>query len=168
MNFLELTKERYSVREYSDKQVEKEKLDKILEAGNNAPTAGNFQPQRIYVIQSREAREKIKKVSRVRYSAPCFLLVCYNEDESWFGQNNGFGAIDAAIVGTHMVLEATEQGLGSMWVSDFHPGMAREEFNLPDNIIPVALILMGYPSEEAKPNYKHSIRKSISETVKYL
>ncbi len=168
MNFLELTRKRYSVRSYSDRQIEKDKLDKILEAGRNAPTALNMQPQKIYVIQSDEGREKVKNITQFHYHAPCFLLVCYNENESWFGTNNAFGSIDAAIVGTHMMLEATEQGLGTVWVAAFHQGTARREFNLSDNIIPVALIPIGYPSDRAKPNFRHDIRKDITETVKYI
>ncbi len=80
MDFLELAKERYSVRIYSDEPVEEEKINKILEAGRIAPTAHNNQPQRIYVIQSKEAREKVKKCTRFSFNAPIILLLCYNED----------------------------------------------------------------------------------------
>lgn len=168
MNFLELSQQRYSVRSYSDKQIEKEKLEKILEAGRNAPTALNLQPQTIYVIQSEEGREKVKKITQYHYDAPCYLLVCYDENESWFGPNNAFGSIDAAIVGTHMILEATEQGLGTVWVGAFHQWMARREFGLSDNIIPTALIPIGYPSDRAKPSRMHESRKGITETAKYI
>lgn len=60
MNFLELAKKRYSVRKFSDKKVEREKLDAILEAGRCAPTAVNYQPQRILVLESPDALEKLK------------------------------------------------------------------------------------------------------------
>lgn len=72
MSFIELAKERYSVRKYKDQQIEQEKLDLILEAGNVAPTAVNYQPQKIYVLQSNEALTKAKSVSRkVLFSTSC-------------------------------------------------------------------------------------------------
>ncbi len=175
MHFLELTKARYSVRNYSDRQVEKEKLDAILEAGNNAPTAANLQPQRILVIQGDEAREKLKKCTKSHFEAPCFLLICYNRAESWFGNNGerfgfseGSASIDAAIVATHMIMEATELGLGTLWVAAFQTDLVKREFNLTDDLVPVILIPLGYPSDAAKPNWRHGVRKDISDTVKYL
>lgn len=168
MDFLELSRKRYSVRSYSDRPIEKDRLDKILEAGRNAPTALNMQPQKIYVIQSDEGREKVKKITHCHYHAPCYLLVCYNENESWFGPDNAFGAIDAAIVGTHMMLEATEQGLGTVWVAAFYQEMVKKVFDLSDNIIPVALIPIGYPSDRAKPSFRHDIRKDITETAEFI
>ena len=65
MDFLELAKERFSVRSYSPKPVEPEKVAKILEAAQAAPTATNSQPQRVYVLQSPEALEKIRRVSKI-------------------------------------------------------------------------------------------------------
>ena len=76
MDFFELTKARYSVRKYADRPVEQDKLDKILAAGANAPTAKNQQPQRIYVLQSAEAIEKIRGITRCAFDAPVVLLVC--------------------------------------------------------------------------------------------
>ncbi|MHC1721020.1 MAG: nitroreductase family protein [Clostridiaceae bacterium] len=170
MDFLELTRVRYSVRGYSERKVEKEKIDKILEAGNNAPTACNFQPQRIFVIQSDEAREKVKKITPYHFDAPCYLMVCYNEEESWFGPDNRYGHregyIDPAIVVAYMMLEAAELGLGSVWVGAFHSDIASKEFDLPKNIVPVALMPIGYPSGEIKPVMK--TRKDISEIAEYI
>ena len=168
MDFLELAKERYSVRMYSNQPIEKEKINRILEAGRVAPTAHNNQPQRIYVIQSEEAREKVKKCTRYSFSAPCILLICYNEDESWYGPDNKLGSIDASIVTTHMIMEATELGLGTVWVGSFNAEIAKSEFALPKNIIPVAFLPVGYPAEMAKPSPMHANRKDMSETVSYL
>jgi nitroreductase len=168
MDFLELAKERYSVRIYSDEPVEEEKINKILEAGRIAPTAHNNQPQRIYVIQSKEAREKVKKCTRYSFNAPIILLLCYDEDESWFGQNDRFGSIDPTIVGTHMMLEATELGLGTVWVGSFNAEITKSEFALPSNIIPVAFLPLGYPFHTSEPSAMHNSRKKLLETVRYL
>jgi len=69
MDFYELTKARYSVRKYADKPVEEEKLRKVLEAGATAPTAKNQQPQHIYVLESKEAIEKIRGITRCAFDA---------------------------------------------------------------------------------------------------
>ena len=82
-DFLELCKARYSVRSFSDRKVEPEKLEKILEAGRVAPTAVNFQPQVIYVLQSPDAVAKMASVTPYMFHAPQALLVCYDEDICW-------------------------------------------------------------------------------------
>ena len=76
MDFLQLaTEERYSVRQFSDKPVEQEKLDLILEAGRIAPTACNYQPQRILVIREPEGLDKLKQCTSCHFDAPLALLI---------------------------------------------------------------------------------------------
>lgn len=168
MDFLELTKQRFSVRAYSSKKVEQEKLDKILKAGGNAPTAHNNQPQKIYIIQSENAINKLKMSTRYTFEANCFLLITYDENLSWYGKGNKEGAVDAAIVATHMMLEAQELGLGTLWVGAFDRDIIKKEFDLPKYIIPVCILLIGYSANDAKPSVMHFARKEIKETVEYL
>lgn len=73
MNFLELARERYSCRQLSNRKVEKEKLDKIIEAGILAPTATNAQPYKIWIIESDEAKEKLAKANRYQFGSGSFL-----------------------------------------------------------------------------------------------
>jgi len=168
MEYNDLIKERYSIRKFSNREVEHEKIEQILEAGRIAPTACNAQPQRIYVLKTQEARNRIKNMSPFLYDAPIILMICFDENESWFGPENGHGAVDPTIVCTHMVLMATNVGLGSVWIGAFDVDRAIFEFNLPKNIIPIALIPIGYPTEDSKPNIRHGIRKPLLETVTYL
>ncbi len=70
VGFLELAADRYSVRSFSDRAIEKEKMEKILKAGQLAPTAVSFQPQRIYVLKSTEAVAKIRSLTHFAYNAP--------------------------------------------------------------------------------------------------
>ena len=72
-DFLEMAEQRYSVRKYSDRPIEKEKMDKVLRAGQVAPTAVNMQPQRVFVLQSPEALEKARNVTRFTFGAPTIL-----------------------------------------------------------------------------------------------
>jgi len=169
MDFLELAKKRYSVRKFSDKKVEKEKIDLILEAGRVAPTAVNYQPQRILVIDSDESLEKLKECTRYHFNAPLVMLVCYDNTISWKRNydNKDMGEVDAAIVATQMMLEIDNLNLGTTWVGHFDPRKIIETFSLPENIIPVALFPIGYPHEESVPHQLHEKRLEISETVIY-
>ena len=169
MDFLDLAKERYSVRKFSDKKVEKEKLDKILEAGILAPTAVNFQPQRILVLDSEENLAKLKECTQYHFNAPLALLVCYDKTVSWKRKhdNKDEGEIDASIVTTHMMLEIANLGLGSTWVGYFDPAAVVKAFKLPENIIPIAILPTGYPSEASVPSPMHSKRYEKDQIVYY-
>lgn len=169
MNFIDLTKQRYSCRSYKDTPVEKEKLDLILEAGRLAPTAKNNQPQRIYVLQSEEALEKIRSITTCAFNAPIVLMFAYNTEEEWTNpleEGIHSGVEDASIVATHMMLEAAELSLATCWVNRFPNTETAKAFNLPENIKPVLLMPLGYPQD--KPSPRHFERKQTEETVQYL
>lgn len=170
MSFMKLAKEqRYSVRKFSDKAVEKEKLDLILEAGRIAPTACNYQPQRILVIEDEAALEKIRQCTSCHFGAPVVLLICYDKTTCWKNRTNGTigGDVDASIIITHMMLEVAELGLGTTWVGAFNHQKARELFEIPDYLVPVALLPIGYPAEDAEPHPWHFKRFGMDHTVFY-
>jgi nitroreductase len=167
--FLQLAAQRYSVRKFSDRKVEREVMDRILEAGKLAPTACNLQPQRILVLQSDEQLATLKKCTGSHYNAPAALLVCYDRTKCWTREYDGksSGDIDASIVTTHMMLEAWEQGVGSTWVMHFIPEAVREEFALPDELEPTAILVLGYPEEDAAPSPRHAQFRPLEELVTY-
>ena len=167
MNFLELTKERYSVRKYADKPVEQDKLEKILAAGATAPTAKNLQPQRIYVLESPEALEKIRGITRCAFNAPVVLMVCGDKEEAWVNPFNGRSSaeMDCSIVTTQMMLQAQELGLGTCWVCWFDTALTKQTFNIPENEEVFALLPLGYPAESSHPSAMHDSRKPLDETV---
>lgn len=169
IDFLKLAEERYSVRNFTDKAIEQDTLDKILKAGHLAPTACNRQPQKILVINSEEGLAKLRKCTKCHFGAPAAMLICYDKNECWQREYDGktSGVIDASIVTTHMMLEATTLGVGTTWVMYFIPEAVREEFAIPDNIEPVALLVMGYPVPDAKPFPGHSEFKRIEDVVSY-
>lgn len=170
MDFLELARLRYSVRKFTDKPVEKEKLDLILEAGNIAPTAVNYQPQRIYVLQSDETIEKINGLSKCIYGARTVLLIAYDDDKDWDNpKQTGVhsGEQDVSIVATHIMLEAWNLGIGSCWVNLFSNDEVAKAFDLPKNEKVVLLMPLGYAAEDAKPAKWHGDCKRIEETVEY-
>lgn len=169
-DFLTLAERRYSVRKFSSADIEKTKLEYILRAGQVAPTACNNQPQKVYVLQSRPALEKLRCCTTCHFHAPLALLVCYDRSLSWKrsfdGQDSGF--VDASIITTQMMLEAYDQGIGSTWVMHFDPAAVRTEFELPEEEIPVAILVMGYPADDVEVSPKHSQIRPMDETVKYL
>ncbi len=169
MDFLTLAKDRYSVRKFSDKPIEPDEIDKILEAGRLAPTAVNFQPQRILVINSEEALGKMKKCTKFHFDAPAAMLVCYDKSVSWKRRFDGkdSGEIDASIVTTHMMMEATQIGIGTTWVMYYDPIMIKDLFRIPDHIEPVALLVMGYPAKDATMAESHLKYESMEKTVCY-
>lgn len=172
MDFLELAKERFSVRNFSDKPIEQTKLDKILEAGNVAPTAVNYQPQKIYVLQSDDALAKVNSVCKCIYGAKTVLMFAYDSNQDWKNpRENGkhSGDQDVSIVATHIMLEAWNLGIGSCWVNLFSNSELEKIFNLPENEKTVLLMPLGYLAEGTKPNEKwHFGHKEISETANYL
>lgn len=155
--FLRFARERYSVRSFSDKPVEKEKIDSILTAAQLAPTAVNYQPQMIYILKSEQALEKINRLCRCVYGAPLVFLICSDERRTWKSQTEpGYsaGEMDCSIVSTHMMLEAWEQGLGSVWVRLFDVKAVARVFDLPEYIKPICLLPVGYASEDSVPYSK--------------
>lgn len=167
VSFLELAKRRYSVRKYEARPVEDEKLMKILEAGRVAPTAVNYQPQRLIVVREKAGLEKLKKAANI-YDAPLAIIVCADHNVAWKRPFDGKNTvdIDASIVTDHMMLQATELGLGTVWICYFKPDVLRKEFNIPDNVEPVNILAVGYTAGEAASAERHgTARKPLKETV---
>jgi nitroreductase len=167
MDFLELAKRRCSVRAFEGKGIEQEKFDKILEAGRVAPTAANKQPQRIVAVRTKEGLEKLKKAANV-YGAPLALIVCADHSTSWKRPLDGKDTadIDASIVTTHMMLEAADLGLGTIWVCYFKAGVVSEEFGLPASLEPINILGVGYAAQEARSPDRHATeRLPLAETV---
>lgn len=130
MQFEDVLNKRYSVRKFDGRKVEKEKVDAILNAARMAPTAKNNQPQRIFVLESGDALEKLKKSTIYHFNAPLAFLICYDNTLSWTRPFDGkdCGQVDAAIITTYMMLEATAQGLGTTWVGYLNPEVVRGNF----------------------------------------
>ena len=171
MSFMELAKERFSVKKFTDQPVEKEKLDQILEAGNVAPTAANKQPQRIYVIQSEEGLKKINELSACIYGAKTVLMFAYDSAEEWknpLQEGIHAGDQDVSIVATHMMLEAWDLGVGSCWVNFFANDDVAKAFGLPETEKVVLLMPLGYAPEGTKPLPTHTACKPIEATVKMI
>lgn len=169
MNFLDIAKTRFSVRKYTDKKVEAEKLDQILNAAHVAPTAANLQPVRLLVIQQEEGLKKISKAANL-HGAPLAILVCADHSKAWKRPFDGKKTtdIDASILTDHMMLEATELGLGSVWICFFKPDIIKEEFQLPDSLEPITILAIGYADEApADPERHLATRIPLGQLASY-
>ena len=169
MYFDKLIAERYSVRNFKNGHLPNEVLNKILNAGHIAPTGCNIQPQRILVLNTDDSINKLKNCTKCHFNAPTALLVCHNKEESWKRVYDGAlsSPVDAVIVATHMMLKAHDIGVGCCWVMHFDPNQMIKTFNIPKNIEPIALLVMGYPSEDAKPLSMHFETRPTEETIFY-
>ncbi len=170
MDFTEVIKSRYSCKKFSDKQISKEQLCAILEAGRVAPTAKNLQEQHIYVAQSSEMLAKIDEFTPCRYGAPTVLVVAFDKNNvyTYPGSQRQSGIEDAAIVATHLMLAATNEGVDSCWLNCVHIDELHTALGLPANEEILMLLDLGFAAEDAHPLPNHFSRKPLNETVSYI
>lgn len=166
MDFLELAKNRYSERSFDSRPLEDEKLYKILEAGRIAPTACNNQPQRFFVLKSKEALKKAATLTYT-YNAPVVILVCYLNAYAWQSPFDSFcsGDMDCSIAASSMMFEAEDLGVHSIWLRGFDAGKVQEAFDLPNATVPSMMLALGYPSKNSKPHKLHGQREPLEEFV---
>ena len=166
MEFHDIIKKRYSVRGYQSSEVEKEKLEKVLDAARLAPTAVNKQPFRFIVVETKGREDDLKRIYHADWfsEAPLVICACAVKSESWTRQDGrNYVEVDTAIAMDHLILAATELGLGTCWIAAFDVEAAREVLKIPDNVEPLLFTPLGYP--DAKP--RGMGRKKLDELVRY-
>lgn len=170
-SFFDLAKNRYSVRDFEAREIEQEKIDRIIEAARIAPTACNRSPQRIFIVKSSEKKEALAKVCPCTFNAPVIFVVGYDRTLAAKGKINveeTYGETDAAIVCTHMMFEAEDLGLGSCWVGWFASQKVSEALGLPEEVQVCDLLPVGYRSAECVPHEDHSIRRCTGEIAEEI
>ena len=168
MEFLELAKQRYSVRAYQSTPVEDEKLLKVLEAARVAPTAANRQPFRLIVIHTSGREDELRRIYSPSWfvEAPIVVCICGIHSQSWTRRDRkNYHDVDVAIAMDHLILAATDLGLGTCWIGAFDPEEARRILRLPMDVEPIVFTTLGYSDDQ--PSHKHKSRKSIDELVCY-
>lgn len=166
MEFKELIERRYSVRAYKSDEIEQEKIDKILQAGVLAPTACNNQAFKIIVIRTKGREEELRGIYKAKWftKAPIVLGVCSIPGNTWVrfdGKN--YSDVDATIVMDHIILAATDLGLGTCWIGAFDTKAAKSVLGLDDSLEPVAFTPLGY----ADSDQPTKSRKAVEELVIY-
>jgi nitroreductase len=169
MEFFDTVKSRHSTRAFMDKPVEKDKIRKVLEAANSAPSAHNLQEYEIFLIEDRRRITELKQVAEQEFvsKAPVVLAFCAHVKEAEEdGKGTGlsrkmFPVQDATIAASYAQLAAADQGLGSVWVALFNPEKLLKLLGAPKGLVPVVVMPIGYPSE--KPTHKP--RRKLDDIV---
>ena len=166
MNFLTLTQNRYSCRNYQDKAVEQEKLDYVMECVRMAPSAVNRQPWRFHIFSSQADKAKLQQCYNRDWfaTAPLYIVASILHDEEWVrADGKPHGNIDIAIAVEHLCLAATEQGLGTCWVCNFDATLCSQLFALPQNEEPAVIIPIGYPAIEATAKKRKTMEEILGK-----
>jgi nitroreductase len=168
MNVLEVIQTRRSLRTYLDKPVEREKLEYILEAARLAPSWKNMQCWRFIVVEELTGRQALADSMgesnpgrKALLSAPIVVVLCAVPKESEVWEGKDYMMLDAGLAMEHLILAATEQGLGTCWQGLFTEEKVRQALNVPDDVRVVAMTPLGYAAEERRPRP----RKSTAEIV---
>ncbi len=163
MEFMEVVRKRRSVRSYSDRPVEDEKLEAMLEAARLAPSWVNKQCWHYIILKDKNNIAKVTSATMIfnkfLNTAPVLVVVCGDPEKS--GSHNGldYFLVDVAISLEHFVLAGTDQGLGTCWIGGFNEEQIKEILSIPERIRVVALTPVGYQSEE--PTLGEIVRKKV-------
>lgn len=164
---------RKSVRSFSNKEIDKDTISELLNAARLAPSAVNYQPWRFFICTTEEIKQRIVESYPRKWfeSAPIYIVACADKSQSWKrgGDNKDHGNIDVAIAITHLILKATELGLGTCWVCNFDATILKDALNLDKVLEPVAIIPIGYPSTDISIETEQpKKRKSLDEITEWM
>jgi len=170
MDFFEVLEKRRSIRKYKDEKVEDEKLLKILNAANSAPSAGNLQAYEIFLVRDKRKKHLLARASFDQHfieEADVVLIFCANPSRSskYYGRRGErlYCLQDATIAASYAQLAATALGLGSVWVGAFDDEKVLEIINAPKSLIPIAIIPIGYPDENPRKRERRKLEDLVHE-----
>jgi nitroreductase len=170
MDFFKIIEERRSMRKYAGTPVEEEKLNKILEAASRAPSAGNLQAYKIYIIRKLEKRQALVKAAwdqEFLAEAPLVLVFCAEPDRSAvkYGERGAtlYTLQDATIACAYSQLAAKALGLDSVWVGAFDEAAVSEIAHIPSTLRPVVMLPIGYAGKEPRSRPRRELRDIIEE-----
>jgi nitroreductase len=171
MEFFKVLQERHSIRAFAERPVEPEKLRALLEAANRAPSAGNLQAYKIYVVtRSTTLKALMRAAFEQKFvgQAPVVLVFCADprRSASSYGERGAtlYSVQDATIACAYAQLAATALGLGSVWVGAFDEDAVRKALDISEELVPVALLPVGYPTESPQI----TSRRTLDELVQYV
>ena len=160
MSLLDVILRRRSIRRYENKEIPKDVLDKIVEAGRQSPSAANRQPYRFVIVTDSEIKKELKGLfSRFLKDAPVVIVGCANPKALLTGK---WATVDTTIALENMALAAWSLGIGSCWIGSFNEEKAKELLKIPEDWKVVALVTFGYPAEQPKPRKKKSTEDLFS------
>ncbi|MDD5600737.1 MAG: nitroreductase family protein [Actinomycetota bacterium] len=167
-SLMDIIEKRKSIRSYKPQEVSEEDLNYVLEAFRKAPSAKNLQPWKLIVVRDRKKIDDLAVACNNQTflkQAPVLIVACALENKAYGklgGYMNSF-PVDIGIAMEHLILAATEKGLGTCWIGAFNEKLVKDVLDIPDNVRVVVLTPLGYPAEEGRLRG----RKSLSEIVCY-
>jgi Nitroreductase len=168
MDLYEAIRNRRSIRKYKDRKIDDEIINKIIEAGVWAPSAGNLQSWEVIVIKDPEMKSQLSVACYIRdfiAEAPVVLVICAYKQKSsdTYGKRgqNLYCIQDAACAAQNMLLMIHDLGLGACWNGAFDEDSVSSLLEIPDGVRPVAIITVGYPGEKPIPPPKKRIEEFI-------
>jgi nitroreductase len=166
LDFFEAIRNRRSIRKFQDKSVEKEKLQKVLEAARLAPSAMNRQPYQLLVVTSKAVLAKVDSACNQRWEAPVMIVMVSVPKEAWVRDDGEeFWKADAAIAMNQVSLAAFVEGLGTCWIAAFKENEVKEILGVAsDSRIPF-LSPLGYPAESKGPITNRKTMESLVRAV---
>jgi len=167
MDIYEAIRKRKSVRSFLNKDIEEDKLQRILEAVRLAPSAKNKQEWRFVVVRDRHKREQLARAAHDQTfvgEAPVVIVCCAETDRHVMRCGLECYPIDVAIAIDHLTLAAVAEGLGTCWIGSFESERVKQILGIPQEIIVVELLPLGYPQD---PAVKEKNRLKLPETVHY-
>ncbi len=160
-DILEIIFKRRSIRKYEERPVEREKLVSLLQVGMAAPTASNNQPWEFVVVDDAAVMEQFRTRMRYgSYNAPAAIVVCHNPDIGKAQRSNRFWQQDCSAAVENILIAALGLDLGTVWLGVYPNeetvSIVREIVKLPEQIIPMAVLYIGYPAEvkDARTQYE--------------
>lgn len=153
MDVIEAIYKRRSIRNYLDKQVEKDSIITLLKAAAAAPTAANCQPWEFIIIDDTQKLSELKEeLVFARYNAPAAIVVCGNMELSFKGPGREMWVQDCSAAIENMLIAATGIGLGTVWIGvyplDSNVRAVKRMLNMPEHVTPLGIVYIGYPAEE--------------------
>jgi len=167
VDYYEVIRKRRSIREYENREIERDKLKRILEAARIAPSATNAQPWCFIVIRKTEVKEKLKAAYPRPWfwTAPVVICACGIKIQAWRrSDGKSYLDVDVAIAMDHLILAATAEGLGTCWIGAFDPTEVKRILHLPAGVEPIALTPLGYSAASPEPKP----RKPWEEVIRYV
>ncbi len=172
MDFWATIEERHSVRAFTDQEVDRATVDKILTAAIRAPSAGNRQPWHLYAVRNAAIRQALALAAGGQSSvaeAPVVIVVCADPERSAARYRERGRELyclqDTAAAVEHILLAAVALGLGGCWVGAFDEGAAAAALNLPGHLRPVAMTPLGFPAADTGVR---TSRRPLAEVATYL
>jgi nitroreductase len=150
MEFESVIKSRESIRDYSDKKVEDDKIKYVLECARFAPSWTNKQCWQFIVVKDKKTINDLSKTSIINRwlkNVPVIIVACGNPKKSGFRNGIKYFIVDVSIALEHIVLAATDIGLGTCWIGGFNEKKVKKILEIPENIKVVALTPLGYPAD---------------------